>query len=230
MNFNKKTIGIVLYIFSFFIISFYLYVELNNIVFNPLIRVFILLINCFVMHFGAYFISDSNYSRKRLYKFNLITWLILYIVFLLSLTLFDTYFNRNGINIFTLDKETIKEYVNTSFNIEPFKTIKLYFNSYSNGYLNKSLFMYNIVGNIFALMPFAFFLPLLFKKENNSFIYLLTITLVVLIIEGLQFLTLCGSCDIDDLILNVLGSFILYMIFKIKFIRDFFRKIFIISD
>ena len=39
----------------------------------------------------------------------------------------------------------VKEYMNSSFNIIPFKTIKLYFNSYNGGYLSKSLFLYNLI-------------------------------------------------------------------------------------
>lgn len=220
---NKKIIfGKILYIISFFIISFYLYIELGNIVFNPLIRIFILIFNCIIMYIAAKLLSNN-----KLFKFNLIVWFCLYIVFLLSLTLFDTYFNRNGINIFSLDKDMVKEYMNSSFNIIPFKTIKLYFNGYNGGYLSKSLFLYNMIGNLCALMPFSFFLPLLFKKQNNILIFILTIILIVIGIESMQFLTLSGSCDIDDLILNLSGSLVLYLILKIKPINKVIRKTFI---
>ena len=220
---NKKIIfGKFLYIISFFIISFYLYIELGNIVFNPLIRIFILIFNCIIMHIAAKLLSNN-----KLFKFNLIVWFCLYIVFLLSLTLFDTYFNRNGINIFSLDKDMVKEYMNSSFNIIPFKTIKLYFNGYNGGYLSKSLFLYNMIGNLCALMPLSFFLPLLFKKQNNILIFILTIILIVIGIESMQFLTLSGSCDIDDLILNLSGSLLLYLILKIKPINKVIRKTFI---
>lgn len=220
---NKKFIcGKILYIISFFIIVFYLYIELGNIVFNPLIRIFILIFNCIIMYIAAKLLSNN-----KLFKFNLIVWFCLYIVFLLSLTLFDTYFNRNGINIFSLDKDMVKEYMNSSFNIIPFKTIKLYFNGYNGGYLSKSLFLYNIIGNLCALMPLSFFLPLLFKKQNNILIFILTIILIVIGIESMQFLTLSGSCDIDDLILNLSGSLVLYLILKIKPINKVIRKTFI---
>lgn len=220
---NKKIVfGKILYIISFFIISFYLYIELGNIVFNPLIRIFILIFNCIIMYIAAKLLSNN-----KLFKFNLIVWFCLYIVFLLSLTLFDTYFNRNGINIFSLDKDMVKEYMNSSFNIIPFKTIKLYFNGYNGGYLSKSLFLYNMIGNLCALMPFSFFLPLLFKKQNNILIFILTIILIVIGIESMQFLTLSGSCDIDDLILNLSGSLVLYLILKIKPINKVIRKTFI---
>ena len=47
---NKKFIcGKILYIISFFIIVFYLYIELGNVVFNPLLRIFILIFNCIII-------------------------------------------------------------------------------------------------------------------------------------------------------------------------------------
>lgn len=61
-------------------------------------------------------------------------------------------------------------------------------------------------------MPFAFFLPLLFKKQNNFKTFLLTMICIVIGIELLQFITMSGSCDIDDVILNVSGSLIMYEI------------------
>lgn len=222
MRSKKILYGKILYIMSFFIILFYLYIELGNIVFNPIIRILILLFNCIVMYIAAKLLENS-----KLFKFNLIVWFCLYIIFLLSLTLFDTYFNRNGINIFSLDKNMVNEYMNNSFNIIPFKTIKLYFSSYSKGYLSKSLFMYNIIGNLCALMPFSFFLPILFKKQNDIIIFILTIILIVIGIESMQFLTLSGSCDIDDLILNLFGALVLYLVLKIKIINNFIRRVFI---
>ena len=50
---------------------------------------------------------------------------------------------------------------------------------------------------------------------------------IVVLIEILQFVTMSGSCDIDDLILNVLGASIVYFIVKIKFIYKLIHKIFL---
>ncbi len=66
--------------------------------------------------------------------------------------------------------------------------------------------MQNLLGNIFAFSPLGLLLPLLFikcKKIKNIFIIS---TGVSLIIELVQVIFSLGSGDIDDLILNVLGS------------------------
>lgn len=41
-----------------------------------------------------------------------------------------------------------------------------YITKFISGYIPPYIFMYNITRNIVALMPFAFFLPILFKKSK----------------------------------------------------------------
>ena len=106
-----------------------------------------------------------------------------------------------------------------SFNIVPFKTIKLFTNGYINGYVNLKNFSINIIGNLCAFMPFGMFLPLMFKNINKYYKFFIVMCFIVLCIEILQFITMSGSCDIDDLILNVFGASIIYFICKIKYIN-----------
>ena len=54
--------------------------------------------------------------------------------------------------------------------------------------------------------------------------------IVVALIEGLQFITLSGSCDIDDFILNVGGACLLYGILSIESIKSFIRNIFLLEN
>ena len=93
------------------------------------------------------------------------------------------------------------------------------------GLINTKAFIANIIGNICAFMPCGLFLPLIFKKMNNYYRFLLDMIFMVIIIELLQFVTMSGSCDIDDLILNVLGASIVYFIVKIKFVNKYIRKV-----
>ena len=46
---------------------------------------------------------------------------------------------------------------------------------------------------------------------------------LVIVVEIIQFITFCGSADIDDLILNTLGCVIGYGIIKINLLRKFFK-------
>lgn len=139
----------------------------------------------------------------------IILWIffILYIALLIYLTLFSKYYGRNIISR-EWNKEVFDNYIHNSLNLIPFKTISKYIIPIKN-VLSRG-FRVNILGNLIAFMPFAFFLPKLFKRQNNLKVFTITMILIVLVIELLQFLTLAGCCDIDDLILNVLGAVIMF--------------------
>jgi len=202
----KKIISIIVYLISLLLISgCFIYTD-------PLIRTFILLIGCFIMYIGSY-ILYKNTNNKKVFKKTLIVWFIIYLIFLLNLTLFDNYFFRNE-NDFT----SIKDHIN----IIPFKTIISYFKVTN---VNLKSFLFNVIGNIAAFMPFAFFLPRLFERQQNIKNFIITMIITVLIVELLQLITLSGVCDIDDLILNVMGSVIMFKILKISKINDLLRKL-----
>lgn len=77
--------------------------------------------------------------------------------------------------------------------------------------------MENLLGNIFAFSPLGFLLPLLFKKCNKIKITFIISTGVSFLIELIQVTFNLGSGDIDDLILNVLGSLLgfgVYCLFR----------------
>ena len=78
-------------------------------------------------------------------------------------------------------------------------------------------------------MPLALFIPILFKKIDNTKKFLISILCVTLGIELIQFITFTGSCDIDDVILNTLGAFIMYKILNIKDVNNLVRNILLLE-
>ena len=146
---------------------------------------------------------------------------LFYVLLFLTLTLF----NRGDFAFFKWNGDVFSNYINNSFNIIPFKTIRAYFKAVIKGNISINLFLYNIFGNLFALMPFALGLPIIFKKQNKFFIFLSTIFLMVVCIEVLQFVNLVGSFDVDDLILNVFGACVMYGILHIKPIKNVINKL-----
>ena len=87
--------------------------------------------------------------------------------------------------------------------------IKLFI-EYFDGDLSLTLLIQNIIGNFVVCMPFAFFLPRLLKKENNLKVFLITMFVIVSVIELTQFLTLSGTFDVDDYLLNISGAIIMF--------------------
>ena len=89
--------------------------------------------------------------------------------------------------------------------------------------------MLNLFGNVCAFMPMAFFLPLLFKKQNKFRYFVITMVLMILGIEFLQLVTGSGRFDVDDLILNLSGAVLAYLILKVRSVDDLIYNIFLLQ-
>jgi glycopeptide antibiotics resistance protein len=138
---------------------------------------------------------------------------ILFIVFMLLLTkniLFKNSFRyyknyfRNESRHYTVHDGWKKA------NTKPFSTIKLFYNSRR---LNTEYKKNNLLGNLVGFMPFGLLLPFLLTWFRHGVKVLLTGFLLSLGYEFTQLLFGLGIFDVDDLILNTLGSFTGFIIF-----------------
>lgn len=99
------------------------------------------------------------------------------------------------------------EQVTAQLNLVPLRTLRLF-----AGLLNSGVRSYivmaviNLGGNIIMFIPLGFLLPMVLPRCSSWTKILLTTAGLIIIIELIQLFTLVGSCDIDDLILNILGS------------------------
>ena len=66
-----------------------------------------------------------------------------------------------------------------------------------------------------AFAPMGVFLPAVFRWQRSIFFFTATLTLAITAVEVAQVYTGTGSCDIDDLILNLAGALIVYIICRI---------------
>ena len=218
--------SIIMYVTAILILLFYSIMTFK-IQLTEISRLILLCGSCVFLYFGGFFLSKYLNNNKPM-KINLWIYFILYIILLLTLTLFDPMYGRS-FSIVNWSKELFNKYINNSFNIIPFHTIIDYISKFNSLYDTKTI-MVNLLGNLIALMPMAIFLPLLFKKPRKLKNFILTVVIIVFCIEIVQFLTLTGSCDIDDIILNVTGAIIAYIIFKINSINNLIRNIFLLED
>lgn len=155
-------------------------------------------------------------------KINLYIFFGLYLILLITLTLFDSLWLRNGFNFSGFDN------IQDRINLVPFKTIMTFVKEFDSMY-STSQIMLNLFGNVCAFMPMALFLPLLFKRQNKVFQFVITLTLMILGIEFLQLITGSGRFDIDDLILNLFGAVLVYLLFKIKSVNALIHNIFLLE-
>lgn len=88
-------------------------------------------------------------------------------------------------------------------NLQPMRTIMLYFNLilHDYGLFLRIVALVNLLGNVVIFVPMGHYLAKRFFLWQGVFIGLLTLTLIELI----QWVTLTGSLDIDDILLNLTG-------------------------
>ena len=108
------------------------------------------------------------------------------------------------------------EQVTRHLNLVPLRTLRLFaglLDSSHPEYVRAAII--NLGGNVIMFVPLGFLLPRVFPKLSSLPAVLLTTAAIITAVEVLQLLTLVGSCDIDDLILNLLGSALGYGLHKL---------------
>ena len=82
----------------------------------------------------------------------------------------------------------------------------------------------NLVGNVVMFVPLGYLTPCIWGKMQAFWRHLLTMVLIIVAIEVLQLVTLLGSCDVDDLLLNLVGTTVGFVIWKILSVWQLKRK------
>lgn len=120
-----------------------------------------------------------------------------------------------------IDGLNYEEHLRHNVNLVPFLTIGNYLNVVLNR-TNDAVFMHcliNLLGNVLLFIPAGYLLPTLWKRQRNFFRFFATCLGVMFLVETLQLFTLLGCFDVDDLILNLFGmslGFLIYHLFKKK--------------
>lgn len=114
-----------------------------------------------------------------------------------------------------------REMMDLLVNLRPLKTIRAYLYVLQNReepYLLR-IAAFNLFGNVVLFIPYGLFLPVLCNRLRSFWKVMLLGALTIVCVELLQIATLRGSCDIDDLILNMLGILMGYIVFRIGYAR-----------
>ncbi|MDD7701708.1 MAG: VanZ family protein [Lachnospiraceae bacterium] len=110
---------------------------------------------------------------------------------------------------------SFKEYAEHATNFVPFHMIRNYMIALKNNRIEPYLVFANIIGNIVIFIP----LPMLLSGLTGRilrWIKLFGIGLLTLIcLEIIQLLTRRGACDVDDVLLNMTGILLGYLIVRI---------------
>ena len=129
-------------------------------------------------------------SKKRVYQILLL---------LYGLVMLWLLFHRTGYVEGVPYRDQLK------MNLRPFETIRLFWGLLSHPGFWKDAVV-NLLGNVVMFIPLGFLLPRAFSVLDSFWKTILLTAAIITLIELLQLFTLLGSCDLDDLILNILGA------------------------
>lgn len=179
---------------------------------------------CLVAYLGG--VLFKRRTEKNIIPYLFYAFLFLYLYLILSLTLMDKGLRLDG-NRLTAQGVSPREYYLKWFvNFEPFQSIyTVYIRGLMDGYVSIHYTFLNLLGNLCAFMPLSVLLPACLRCMRRWYCFLLTVFLFVVSIEGMQFWLMVGSCDIDDVILNVGGAMLLYLFFLIPPIRRLMERV-----
>lgn len=125
------------------------------------------------------------------------------LLILYGVCMFWLLFGREKYNLYDDYWESLR----WNINLVPFFTISSQWHSFVRaGYDIFSFAGINLIGNIIMFVPLGVFLPLLYKSLRKYGRFVLSVIGIILAVELLQLFTLRGSCDVDDLILNMVGA------------------------
>lgn len=161
-------------------------------------------------------IRSARYKNVNIWREIFILALVLYVAFL-SIQTFEGFNIRvNGFH--------------PLYNLEPFKSIKTMFtvgmkyNGPETMHLHISTIYINLLGNVLIFAPVGFLSAFLFK-EPKWYKSLLAGLSLSMTIEIVQLFLLTRSFDVDDLLLNGLGTLLGYGAFKLFTLIPPFKRL-----
>lgn len=100
-----------------------------------------------------------------------------------------------------------------AYNLIPLKEIKRFWTYREK--LGMRAVMLNIVGNIVAFMPGGFFLPIISRRSKRWQNTVWIGFFFSLLVESAQLMFQVGSFDVDDLMLNTIGTALGYVLYQV---------------
>ena len=148
--------------------------------------------------------------------------LMLFVIVLCSIRIIDIIFNKKKIIIH-------RELMNLMFIVYLFLLFQLVtttdFESYSNNFIpfreimryriDSTLFYRNVLGNILLFLPFGYLVS--YYLKNTKYYIALLLTFITSVSTEVIQMYIGRSFDIDDILLNLLGGLIGYLIFKVQY-------------
>ena len=160
-------------------------------------------------------IRGLRYKEVNVWRELFIIALVLYVAFLSTQTFEPFDIRANGFE--------------PRYNFEPFKTIKtmyaagMAYKTPETDHLHVAIIYINLLGNLLIFAPVGFLSAFLFKEPKGYKSVLAGFSLSMSV-EIVQLFLITRSFDVDDLILNTLGTFFGYLVFKLFTLMPWFKR------
>ena len=92
-----------------------------------------------------------------------------------------------------------------------------------DGSMNKDIPVKNLLGNLLLFLPMGVYLPYYTNKIREIKGFLVSMSILLIMVEVVQVVTRRGSFDIDDFMLNLLGALIGFGILKTVIVQRLIR-------
>ena len=130
-------------------------------------------------------------------------WVVLLILYILVM-----------VYLLLLDRPVL---VQRSINLVPLRTVQQfeYLLRQQNGVYLTAIAFVNLAGNVVLFVPLGFLPPMVWPKLRTWLRTLGIAAGAVICVEAAQYFLYRGAADVDDLLLNLLGAAIGFLIFRI---------------
>ena len=115
-----------------------------------------------------------------------------------------------------------EEQLRQNANLVPFYTVKNYLSVLQhsgNQYMLVHCFI-NLAGNVLLFIPAGWLFPRVWPKMQNFFVFFALCAGLIFLVEIIQLFTLLGSFDVDDMILNLTGMIVGFILYKMRTVRS----------
>jgi len=184
---------------------------------------------CVPLMLGTYLYTRSQPAREDHRKTVRFSFFVLFVFYALVL-LGALIISRVDYLTFAQTKAAYLENIDLMTNFHPLETVRLYINAIKYDYIGMEIPLSNLVGNAMLFMPMAIFLPCLFSPMRKLWLFALTMFLLLVAVEALQLLLACGSCDVDDILLNLTGTLIIFGILKIPAVHRLLMRLYLMPE
>lgn len=106
----------------------------------------------------------------------------------------------------------------------PFKIIISHIKNFVKSPFHRIVVLFDVLGNLTAYMPLAFFLPVMSKDYSKLDSFLPVAFFSVAAVEIFQGMFSLGTCCTDDLTVGVLGALLMFGIMKIGKVERLLKK------